>query len=252
MQISPFLTLVINLDRSPQRLATTAEQLDGLGIPWERLPAAEGRLFSLEDTELVDLPEFGRRHGKTPLHGELGCYLSHVWAMQRFLQTDCPYALILEDDVQISSRLPEVLKALAASAADWDMVKLSGVHSGTPVKLKSLGGDSYLAVTLTPYTGSSAYVINRHAAQKFADGVLPMRVPYDHEFDRGWHWKLKIRTAMPSACGHDQSGESMINTTAVNRKFHWTKRLPALSWRLHNQWCRLVYGGKAWFESRLN
>jgi len=252
MQTSPFLTLVINLDRSPQRLLAISKQLAGLNMPWERLPAAEGKLYSLEDAELVDLPEFGRRHGKTPLHGELGCYLSHVWAMRRFLETDSPYALILEDDVHIAAHLPQVLDVLAACSADWDMVKLSGVHSGTPLKIKSLGNVGSLVVTLTPYTGSSAYVINRQAAQRYASDLLPMRVPYDHEFDRGWHWGLKVRAVMPPACGHDQSGESMINTTAVNRKFHWTRRLPAMGWRLQNQWRRLIYGWRVWLRFRLN
>ena len=226
-----------------------SDQLGSIGLQWERLSAADGKLFSLEDTALVDLTEFARRHGKTPVHGELGCYLSHVWAMRRFLETDSPYALILEDDVQLSEPLPQVLDALANVPGDWDMVKLSGVHSGSPLKLQRLYAQFHLAVTLTPYTGSSAYVINRRAAQNYLSGLLPMRVPYDHEFDRGWRWDLKVRAVMPSPCAHDQAGESLINTTTSRRKFHWTKRWPAVAWRLGNQWRRALYGGRAWLAA---
>lgn len=251
MILSKFFTLVINLDRAPQRLSFMSDQLASIGLHWERMSAADGRLFSLEDATLVDLTEFARRHGKTPVHGELGCYLSHVWAMRRFLETDSPYALILEDDVQLSEVLPRVLEALANVHGDWDMVKLSGVHSGSPLKLQLLCAQAHLAVTLTPYTGSSAYVINRRAAQNYLSGLLPMRVPYDHEFDRGWHWGLKVRAVMPSPCGHDQAGESLINTTTTQRKFHWTKRWPAIGWRLGNQWRRLLYGCCAWIQAKL-
>jgi len=251
MKNEKFLTLVINLDRSPQRLANMARQLAGMGMSWERLPAAEGKLFSLEDPSLVDLPEFGRRHGKWPVHGELGCYLSHVWAMRRFLETEQPYALILEDDAQLTATLPGVLTALADHFREWDMVKLSGVHVGTPLKLLHLSEGAYLTVMLTPYTGSSAYVVNRHAAQSYLDRLLPMRVPYDHEFDRGWHWQLKIRAVTPSPCLHDQDGESMINGHKVKRNFHWTKRWSALRWRMGNQWRRAVEGGTVWLRSKL-
>ena len=172
--------------------------------------------------------------------------------MRRFLETDSPYALILEDDVQLSPCLPSVLNALADASADWDMVKLSGVHSGSPLKLKPLCGKAHLAVTLTPYTGSSAYVINRRAAHNYLAGLLPMKVPYDHEFDRGWHWGLQVRAVVPSPCGHDQAGESLINTASTRRKFHWTRRWPAVGWRLGNQWHRLLYGCHAWLKARLS
>jgi glycosyl transferase, family 25 len=249
MQSRQILTLVINLDRSPQRLAAISEQLSSIGIPWERLPAAEGKLFALDDPSLVDLVEFGRRHGKSPVHGELGCFLSHVWSMQRFLETNSEFALILEDDVHLSVDLPKVLDALTDQSEDWDMVKLSGVHSGTPLNLSELVQHYHLKVMLTPYTGSSAYLVNRKAAKTYLDGLLPMRVPFDHEFDRGWHWNLKVRAVMPSPCGHDQDGVSLINTSAVNRKFHWSKRFPAMGWRLQNQWRRALYAWFAWFRN---
>ncbi len=250
MQSREILTLVINLDRSPQRLAAISRQLSSIGITWERLPAAEGKLFALDDPSLVNLAEFGRRHGKSPVHGELGCFLSHVWAMQRLLETKSQYALILEDDVHLSVDLPKVLKALADLPGDWDMVKLSGVHSGSPLSLRELVQPYHLTVMLTPYTGSSAYMVNRKAAQVYLDGLLPMRVPFDHEFDRGWYWGLKVRAVTPSPCGHDQEGESLISSSVVNRKFHWSRRLPALGWRLHNQWRRVFYACSAWMKSK--
>jgi len=50
------------------------------------------------------------------------------------------------------------------------MVKLSGVHSGTPVPYLEIAPGHRLAVMLSRCTGSSAYAINRRAAQAYLNG----------------------------------------------------------------------------------
>ena len=250
MNFNDYLILVINLDRAPQRLEKISTQLQRLGLSWERVSAADGKNLSMEDPTLLDAGAFGQRHGKTPLPGELGCYLSHVWAMQRFLQSGARFALILEDDVLLRDDLPEVLTQLSVHAQAWDMVKLSGVHSGTPLPVGSLSPKHQLAVMLSRFTGSSAYVLNRHAAQTYARGLLPMKIPYDHEFDRAWFWGLKIRMVTPCPCGHDEAEVSMINTIQTPRvKFHWTRRLRTYRWRLGNELSRLFHGLWQWLTS---
>jgi glycosyl transferase family 25 len=251
MNLTDFLILVINLDRAPQRLQKITEQLNRLGLTWERVSAADGKTLSMEDETLLDAKAFGARHGKTPLLGELGCYLSHVWAFERFLRSDAQFAVVLEDDVLLHDELPEVLLGLASYADAWDMVKLSGVHSGTPVSVGALTKQHALAVMLSRCTGSSAYAVNRHAATVYSRGLLPMKIPYDHEFDRGWHWGLKIRMVTPHPCGHDDQEVSMINTTSTHRvKFHWSRRLKAYRWRLANELSRLAHGVGQWLRFR--
>lgn len=251
MNHNDFLILVINLDRAPQRLQKITEQLNRLGLTWERVSAADGKTLSMDDETLLDAKAFGSRHGKTPLPGELGCYISHVWAFDRFLQSDVRFAVVLEDDVLVRDELPEVLLKLANRADDWDMVKLSGVHSGTPLSVGKLTSKHELAVMLSRCTGSSAYVVNRHAAQIYSQGLLPMKIPYDHEFDRAWYWGLKIRMVTPHPCGHDEHEISMINTASTLRvKFHWSRRLGAYRWRLVNELSRVVHGLGQWIRFR--
>jgi glycosyl transferase family 25 len=266
------LVQVINLDRSPDRLQRIAGRLKALGMTWERLAASDGRLLDLNDPALVDHAEFGRRHGKHPLAGELGCYLSHVRAIRRLLESKADVSLILEDDAQLLDSLPGVVSGLMQCCADWDLVKLSGVHRGHPKRLRSLGDQHDLVVMLTRCTTSGAYMINRHAAQILADRLLPMRIPFDHEFDRGWHWGLKVRYAKPYPVEHDQTVASTINVacaipavtpaapatpsgpslpharSATNARFHWSRRLPAFGWRTRNEWARLRYGLKVWLK----
>jgi glycosyl transferase, family 25 len=239
-------TWVINLDRAPDRLARISAQLQRLGLDWERLPAVDARALTPEQAALLDEAAYRRKHGMTPVPGELGCYLSHVEAMRRFLAGGTAFALLLEDDVLLHDSLPAVLQALLQHPQRWDVVKLSGVHSGTPVSVLDLGGGHHLAVMLSRCTGSSAYVMNRRAAQAYLQdpgGLLPMQLPYDHVFDQGWRFGLKLRMVTPWPCGHDNTAVSTIGTSAgTSRKFPWTQRLSTYAYRLGNEARRLRHG----------
>jgi glycosyl transferase, family 25 len=240
-------TWVINLDRAPERLARVRAQLERLGLPWQRLPAVDARAFTPEQRAQLDEPGFQRRHGMHSLPGELGCYLSHIEVMRRFLASSATAALVLEDDVQLHGTLPAVLAALLQRPAQWDVVKLSAVHSGTPVAVDDLGHGHRLAVMLSKCTGSSAYLMNRRAAQAWLrqpGGLLPMQLPYDHAFDRAWVHRLKQRLVVPTPCGHDDQVASTIGIPAgmQTRKFSGAKRWPTHLWRLGNELRRVFYG----------
>jgi glycosyl transferase family 25 len=236
-------TWVINLDRAPQRLARIGEQLDALGMAWSRFSAVEGRqLPAAEQAQLLDHPGFERCHGMTPTLGELGCYLSHVRVMQAFLDSPHDFALILEDDVKPTPGLPEVLRRLTAAPGRWDMVKLSAIHSGTPVGVLDVGQGHRLGVMFSRCTGSSAYVVNRAAAQRYVQQLLPMQLPYDHAYDRGWVYGLKVRRVFPEVCVHDDQVVSTIGNPGPSRKFAWHRRLPTYAHRLRTEWGRLCYG----------
>lgn len=245
------LTLVINLDRSPHRLARIAKQLEDISWSWERLSAADGKNLHMDDASLIDMASFKRKHGKMPLPGELGCYLSHVWAMRRFLQSDREYLLILEDDLRVGSDMPEVIRALMDNSKAWDVVMLSGIHPGKPLTVGRLLDAYELAVPLVRYAGSSCYLLNRHAAEAYARDLLPMSLPYDHEYDRGWARGLKARIVMPAPCLHSFEDASDLHPAGVVRtNFHWTKRLGAYGWRLKNDLRRIFHGLGQWLKYR--
>lgn len=245
------LTLVINLDRSPHRLARIARELEDISWPWERLPAAEGKNLPLDDGNLVDVAAFKRKHGKMPLPGEVGCYLSHVWAMQRFLQTDREYLLILEDDLRIGPDMPRVVQALLDCESAWDVVMLSGIHPGPPLVVRRLGSGYALSVPLVRYAGSSCYLLSRYAAQVYLRDLLPMSLPYDHEYDRAWARGLKTRVVRPAPCVHSFEDASDLHPAGVVRQnFHWTRRLGAYGWRLRSDLHRIAHGLGQWLKHR--
>jgi glycosyl transferase, family 25 len=190
------LFYVINLDRDIKRLASIRANLGTLGLPFERLPAVIGK--EIPDWEkLVDLSKYSWRNGRaTPGPGELGCYLSHLKAMETFLRTNAPWCVILEDDVEVLPTCAEVLRSLAEKD-DWDLVKLFNFHSGMPAKKRALAGGHRLVVHLNRTTSSAAYVINRRAAAILLKSMLPISEQFDHAMDRPWENGLRIRGIRP-------------------------------------------------------
>jgi glycosyl transferase family 25 len=78
-----------------------------------------------------------------------------------------------------------------------------------------------------------------------------MALPYDHVFDQGWRFGLKVRLVTPRPCGHDeQIASTIVTPPGVTRKFHWTRRLPAFGYRLRNEAQRLAYGLGQWLRER--
>ncbi len=259
--MTPTLVLVINLDKDTARLARIAAQLDGLGLGWTRIPAVHGaRLTPEQRQRLVDVQGYGHRHGMTPNAGEIGCYLSHLDAARALLASQAKQALVLEDDVGLTPDLPAILDQLAAVPDRWDMVKLSAVHRGTPRPVLPLGERHHLTVMLSQCTGSSAYVINRHAAQVYLDRLLPIRLPIDHAYDRAWDLGIKVRRVDPLVALHDNLIESTITSVALDsgetgtpapggtaqpaksRVFPWYRRLPTYGWRIVNELRRVTHG----------
>jgi len=128
---------VINLDRDVERMASLAGSLKSLGLEYVRVPAVLGKEVPGWE-KLVDASLYGDRNRNVmPRPGEVGCYLSHLKAMEEFLRTDAPWCVILEDDVEI---LPACLPVLAALGEkdDWDLAKLFCFHSGMPVRKRAL------------------------------------------------------------------------------------------------------------------
>jgi glycosyl transferase family 25 len=245
---------VINLDRATDRLARMSRQLSALGLPFTRLPAVDARQLTPAQRAAFDEAAYCRLHGMTPVPGEIGCYLSHVEVIRAFVASDARSALIFEDDALLHDTLPAVLRALLAHPDRWDVVKLSAVHSGTPVPVLDLAAGHKLAVMLSRCTGASAYLINRHAAKAYLrrdGGLLPMQLPYDHVYDRGWDLGLKVRLVTPTPCTHDDQIATTIEMPRVSRKFHWTRRLPAFRWRLASELQRVAYGLKHSLRERL-
>jgi glycosyl transferase family 25 len=242
---------VINLDRSPQRLKEITHQLEQFGLSFERVQAVDGKLATEEQKALLDEKGYQSKHGKTSLPGELGCYLSHVRAIDTFLASESPCAIILEDDAILEAGFVQGIEDLLKHASRWDMVKLSGVHSGTPLRVLQLNQNHALAVMFSKCTGSSAYILNRRAALAYKQDLLPMTLPYDHEFDKGWKYGIKVRSVSPFLIAHNEvAATTILPTGPSKRKLTGIKRWPAYQYRLKTEFQRLAYAIRQYLKER--
>jgi len=214
--------LVINLERSPERFARISAQLTRLRIPFERFAAIEGRAIDPDAAPCFSRPAYERRHGKEPTPCEIGCYMSHMGAMRRFLESDAEFALILEDDAILSDALPGVLAGLERLSGQWNMSLLYGNYPGLPQK-ERIDRHHELAGFLARETGAVAYAVDRKAASVYLDRLLPMSLPFDVDFDRAWDFGIKFRGVVPFPIA---TGIFPSDIGQIGRKFPWYRRLP--------------------------
>ena len=238
-------TFVINLERSPDRYRAIGERLTRAGLPWIRVPAVDGSTLDLSRTTEVDIAAYGRNHGKQLNAAEVGCYLSHLKAMREFLAGPWHWALVLEDDADFPDDFQDLLRRLIAIESQWDIVKLSSFHAGTPVRIENLSERYALAVPLSRLMNSNSVLLNRQAAEALVEKLIPMQLPYDHALERAWLFALKLRTVTPSPCPSESNLVSTIGDRQQLRlfKFPWYRRGPAMMFRTRTELMRLYFGG---------
>ena len=157
----------------------------------------------------------------------------------------------MEDDAILEDGFSQVVQYLSHHPKPWDMVKLSGVHSGTPCAVSTINDQYRLSVMFSKCTCSSAYMLNRKAAEAYNQGLLPMSLPYDHEFDKGWTYGIKVRAVTPFVVIHnEQAPTTIITTPTISRKLAGLHRLPAYGYRLKTELCRLGYAISQYLTAR--
>jgi len=191
---------IINMDNAVERWMSVNNRFNATGIPFERFPAVNGRKLTLPIAEFSETL-YRRRHGKHPNLGQIGCYLSHVYALKKFLSSSHEIGIIAEDDIAPVDNLKLILERAIAFVDSWDILRLSGFHDSHPKSYVSLGdglGQSYsLAINLSRLSGTGAYMVTRKAAEVLTTALVPMTVPIDHAIDREWVYGLRGASINP-------------------------------------------------------
>jgi GR25 family glycosyltransferase involved in LPS biosynthesis len=154
---TPFIpTVMINLDRSPDRLFFMSTQCDLHGIPFERFSAIDGAKHTFTDEELQMFygimskePGLTTKYTKQearqlfikreaePIFKKtkniMACALSHIQIWRKFKNTREPLFILEDDsifDFQIRQNISECLNTLNALDPEWHIVWVSGGDPG--------------------------------------------------------------------------------------------------------------------------
>jgi glycosyl transferase, family 25 len=247
IEVAGFL---INLDRSPDRLAAAARQLDDAGLVWSRVRAVDGQSLGPDIWSHVDKRSFERNVGRRISAGEVAIYLSHSLAIAAFQCSSARFGLILEDDffVRDGRAFVQMLEALARNADRWDIVKLSGARRHPlPVRQLTLTDKYVLGAPLCKTTGNAAYLMNQRAAAIVQRALRPFQDHFDHQFDQPWRYGLRYRVVYPFPVLENRAFRHTVDYRHRAAKFPNFQRRHTLYYRVRVGLRRLAYNARHGF-----
>jgi len=190
---------VINLARSPERRASMARQLDGLGLDYRFIDAIDGKGMALEDftPDQYDRPARLARWGYDLRSGDIAVCLSHEKALRAALGAGLERVAIVEDDVIIEPWLPDVLEALSTLPPGHDYVRLYSLRKRSLCRVRALTPEISIGRMLGTGSGTQMQVWDRGGMEKGLKALVPVTMPVDVSFDRYWENGLRIFAVQP-------------------------------------------------------
>jgi glycosyl transferase family 25 len=213
-------TYLINLDRSPGRLAHMDAQLTRLGLSYERVPAFDGQ--SLTDGEMAEAdPSMSR--------GEIGCFLSHCLVWQRIASRPDAYAAVLEDDIHLAPDIVEFVSDWQWIPPGIDIVKLETMWKPVEIETASLAtrGKYRLARLRSTHPGAAGYIISARAAVALLEQMPKPHRPVDallFEIADGAAQPSSIYQVDPALCVQDSYSRSPSRLAALTSTIESERR----------------------------
>ncbi len=234
---------VINLESATKRWLHIQSTFAELEIPFTRVSAVDGKTLRLEPAEYLE-SWYRCLHGRETNPPEVGCYLSHLKVLRSFLETDAEFALICEDDIGPNPDVIAVLEKALRLPRFWNILRLSGLSAGRPLKVRRVLADYWLCLNLGRIKGSGTYLVDRKAANVLVTRLLPMVVPYDHALDREWFHGLTAACVFPYPVVQRQKRfGSAIQTYAQAKLPSFRRWLTTYPYQAFNECTRWIFRG---------
>ncbi|MGB7431672.1 MAG: glycosyltransferase family 25 protein [Ahrensia sp.] len=236
---------IINLDRAQDRWAALQHSAQGLDVDLRRIAAVDGKALTAENRLFFDASTFKRRNGRQALPGELGCYLSHLSALQAVVDSGAASAVIAEDDIALSTDAISRLDALLALELDCDVIKLMNHRNKGFVSFAhTAAGDSVGCSFVGPNGSAAAYLVSRSAAQTMLKTMATMSLPFDVELERAWARGQSLTSVRDNLFAFSKHrSQSAIATRKEYRaqKHIWYQRIPTALFRTVEVLRRFAY-----------
>lgn len=239
----------ISLARATERQTVMVKRLDALGFPYKMIDAVDGATLDLSQLDDRLRPDkFRRKFGRDMVPGEIGCFLSHYNLWESLIATGEEYALVLEDDVDLSDDFTAVVADIVALNLEWDIVVLHTPRNKYPVDIiaKNIADKGYkLGRANRRIVRTAGYLIRLRGAQRLHEYCREISAPIDVQYEEWWHNRLAFYCIYPGVVVSDGAESLITSDNGIGRsdfkKASLTERFAAFRWRKLNRWCCRFY-----------
>ena len=229
--------VVINLEKSKDRMDKITKNLNNLKIPFERFNAIDGKnlcKFSIEQSTTL--------LGRSLLcnHGIIGCAMSHIKIWKAFKESKEDFILISEDDIEYSKRFPKLLNDidLIYGSINFDILS---INCSVGINI-SLSSDKFIKryeinKPIFPLTMAS-YIVSRKGVDKLLKMITKINYHIDFEIAfRGLFNNLEYYNILSpdivSVTQNADSNISVFNNGILNKLLYYLK-FDKINWLISN------------------
>ncbi|WP_419907630.1 glycosyltransferase family 25 protein [Hoeflea sp.] len=219
--MSEFLSpaYLINLDRNPERLKTSGEALNSIGMKFQRFTGVDYREMDTQSMHSAVHTSPNARIKRNLSPGEIACFLSHVEVWRTIAEGRADMAWVFEDDISFCENAREVMLEIESGARNWDLVRLYSHKALSLEQAKPLIAGYSIALSRKIPMSTIGYAISRPAAEYLSKTMVPFSVPVDSALKQWWVHGLCTRTVSPSLC-EPRRDNATSSTLEGDRKSH--------------------------------
>ena len=230
MDSANYKIFVINLDSRKDRLARITDNLNRLGLEFERFQAVfmerDRNSPRVLNAPLKFNPAKNRLFDFNLISpGALGCYYSHMLVWKKILDEKLDFAVILEDDADLGGNFPEAVNLLKR-LKNWDYIKIPPsqlalkISKSAPVPRRSARGLPAAEFRLcawrkVPFLTTAECVSFQGAKKLLSVGEFYRPIDFDLQFY--WRFRVKIFGLLGKNIVSVAQSRSDISTTANPR-----------------------------------
>lgn len=157
---------LINLDRSPDRLAAMHKEFGRVNVPFVRVAGIDAKRFTPDELTAYFA---ARSFSEDRLPGDAGAFMSHLEVWRMIAEGDAGFGAVFEDDVHLASDLPTLLASPQWIPADADLVRLEANNKMVLRHGRRIEATPRRKVfrAMSSAWGAAGYIISRATAQRF-------------------------------------------------------------------------------------
>lgn len=205
---------LINLERSPQRLANSVMQFNKHELSFTKINAIDGATLSQAQINKHYCETLNKKNYHYPLsRGQIGCYLSHRKAWQAIVDQKLDYALIFEDDFSLTSDIHAAINRINNLEMQWQLIKLCA-YKGRKRRIayqKTLDDGYSLVVHKKLMSGCCATAISYQGAKQLLAATEKFGRPIDCDLQHIWE---------TGVCGYSLMPFPVIQSTEQESDIH--------------------------------